>query len=318
MMTIGDEKRKKVWGTFVALRGDLGDPPTTKAEMRADSLTLADRVAGALWGMFIADALAMPVHWFYGGVAQIRRVFGQPIAGYIAPLSQKGSFPESIMALSSTGGAGRGGSDSDIVGTVINHGKKGFWARGGGYHYHCSLERGETTLEGEMARLAMRSLTSGGEGGFDLDRMQREYVDFMTTPGSHRDAYASSYHRMFFQNRAAGRPLRECPSNDGHNVDAIDGLVIPAVVLLGGAARPEGEALLEAQQSVRVTRSSPRVEGYVAELSAVLRGVLRGEQTAAEAAQAAAVRRTGRRIEAGCAVHAGDGARVRHDASATT
>ncbi|EOD34046.1 hypothetical protein EMIHUDRAFT_228899 [Emiliania huxleyi CCMP1516] len=236
--------------------------------MRADSLTLADRVAGALWGMFIADALAMPVHWFYGGVAQIRRVFGQPIAGYIAPLSQKGSFPESIMALSSTGGAGRGGSDSDIVGTVINHGKKGFWARGGGYHYHCSLERGETTLEGEMARLAMRSLTSGGEGGFDLDRMQREYADFMTTPGSHRDAYASSYHRMFFQNRAAGRPLRECPSNDGHNVDAIDGLVIPAVVLLGGAARPEGEALLEAQQSVRVTRSSPRVEGYVAELSA--------------------------------------------------
>eukprot|EP00964_Phaeocystis_antarctica_P164937 scaffold144008_cov69-Phaeocystis_antarctica.AAC.2 len=28
-------------------------------------LELADRVAGALWGMLIADALAMPVHWFY-------------------------------------------------------------------------------------------------------------------------------------------------------------------------------------------------------------------------------------------------------------
>ena len=26
-------------------------------------LELADRVAGALWGMLIADALAMPVHW---------------------------------------------------------------------------------------------------------------------------------------------------------------------------------------------------------------------------------------------------------------
>lgn len=30
----------------------------------ADSL--ADRVAGALWGMLIADAISMPVHWFYG------------------------------------------------------------------------------------------------------------------------------------------------------------------------------------------------------------------------------------------------------------
>ena len=38
-------------------------------------LELADRVAGALWGMLIADALAMPVHWFYGGGAQIRKAF---------------------------------------------------------------------------------------------------------------------------------------------------------------------------------------------------------------------------------------------------
>ena len=28
----------------------------------------------------------------------------------------------------------------------------------------------------------------------------QEYVDFMTTPGSHNDAYASSYHRRLFQN----------------------------------------------------------------------------------------------------------------------
>ena len=113
---------------------------------------------------------------------------------------------------------------------VINHGKREYWKRGSGYHYHCTLAKGENTLEGEMARLAMRSMT--GASGFDLDRMQHEYVAFMTTPGSHNDAYASSYHRMFFQNRQAGTPLRECPSNDGHNVDAIDGLVMPAVVLL--------------------------------------------------------------------------------------
>ena len=33
-----------------------------------------------------------------------------------------------------------------------------------------------------------------------------------------------------------------CPSNDGHNVDAIDGLIMPAVVLLGSATAPEAQA----------------------------------------------------------------------------
>ena len=123
--------------------------------MPGNELTLADRVAGALWGMLIADAIAMPVHWFYGGAAQIIRAFGKPVSGYRSPLSAKGSFPESIMALSSTGGAGRGGtSDGDIIGSVINHGKKQYWERGGGYHYHCTLQKGENTLEGEMVRLA--------------------------------------------------------------------------------------------------------------------------------------------------------------------
>ena len=83
-------------------------------------LELADRVAGALWGMLIADALAMPVHWFYGGGAQIRKAFGGPITGFRQPLQRGGDFPESIMALSSTGGAGRGTSDGDIIGTVIS------------------------------------------------------------------------------------------------------------------------------------------------------------------------------------------------------
>eukprot|EP00908_Phaeocystis_cordata_P011174 Transcript_22016.p2 GENE.Transcript_22016~~Transcript_22016.p2 ORF type:complete len:210 (-),score=45.42 Transcript_22016:374-1003(-) len=143
-----------------------------------------------------------------------------------------------------------------------------------------------------MMRLAMRSVTA--EGGFELDRMQREYVDFMTTPGTHDDAYASSYHRMFFARRAQGLPLRECPSNDGHNVDAIDGLIVPAVVLLSDVTSAEPHARGTAQESVRVTRSSPRVESYVGELSLMLRAVL-GGQSASDAAQDAA-RRLGRPI----------------------
>ena len=66
----------------------------------------------------------------------------------------------------------------------------------------------------------------------------------MTMPGSH-NAHARRAHTMFFANRERGRALRDCPDNDGHNVDTIDGLVLPTVVALASAARgaaPEGAA----------------------------------------------------------------------------
>ena len=35
---------------------------------------------------------------------------------------------------------------------------------------------------------------------------------------------------MFFQKWKRGVPLERCPDNDGHNVDTIDGLVLPGEV----------------------------------------------------------------------------------------
>ena len=46
-----------------------------------------------------------------------------------------------------------------------------------------------------------------------------------------------AYTRMFFANYDRGLPLDECPDNDSHNVDTIDGLTIPAAVAAVGAAR---------------------------------------------------------------------------------
>ena len=86
----------------------------------------------------------------------------------------------------------------------------------------------------------------------------------------------------------------------GADVDAIDGLVMPAVVLLGSAMASETEAREAAQKSVRVTRSSKQVEAYVGELSTLLRAILRGE-SAPEVATAAA-RRVGMRLDPSMAV----------------
>ena len=82
-----------------------------------------------------------------------------------------------------------------------------------------------------MMRLAMRSVTA--EGGFELDRMQREYVDFMTTPGTHDDAYASSYHRMFFARRAQGLPLRDLSVLNGFTMRYPKKRVVGAANVLG-------------------------------------------------------------------------------------
>jgi len=167
-----------------------------------------------------------------------------------------------------------------------------FWERGAGYHYHCTLDAGETTLEGEIARVAVRHLS---KGPLDVGHMRQEYVDFMTTPGSHNDAYASTYHRMFFANRALGLPLDACPDNDAHNVDAIDGLITPVPAILASLAASEAESIRQAKAIVSVTRNSKTVEEFVPALVVLLRSVMFGTP-AAEVAQKVAATMYGSRL----------------------
>lgn len=114
------------------------------------------------------------------------------ITDYVKP---KEHLAGSIMNKSSTGGGGRGSTGGDIIGRVINHGKKHLWERGRQMHYHCTLEKGENTLEAQILRLCVRSITKCG-GSFSSASFRDDYVTFMTTPASHNDAYASTCHRM--------------------------------------------------------------------------------------------------------------------------
>jgi len=71
--------------------------------MKETALTRADRLRGCLWGMFVGDALAMPVHWYYD-VAALQRDHGE-VRDYRSPLPH---HPDAIMSRSSTGRAGSG------------------------------------------------------------------------------------------------------------------------------------------------------------------------------------------------------------------
>jgi len=61
------------------------------------------RATGALWGLFIGDALSMPVHWYYDREA-LRRDYGS-ITDYLPP---QNPHPDSILWRSHFPSPGRG------------------------------------------------------------------------------------------------------------------------------------------------------------------------------------------------------------------
>ena len=92
----------------------------------SQALTVAQRRAiNALQQMFVADALAMPVHWFYNPL-DIERAFPGGINRFAAAPDV---HPSSIMALHSTSRGGRGQQGQrktgrEIVGDVILKGRR--------------------------------------------------------------------------------------------------------------------------------------------------------------------------------------------------
>lgn len=233
-------------------------------------------------GLFIGDALAMPVHWFYGGKAQIAGIHGGAITKYMAAPKR---FPGSIMNLSNTGGGGRGSDKGSIVGDVILHGKKQYWKKGGAYHYHHGMGAGDNTLEAQLARVLLRDLAKRPGAAFDAGSFRDDYIAFMTTPDSHNDVYASTCHRMFFANWARGVDPAKCPDDDGHNVEAIDGLTLPIPVAVthaiahaaarqqqhGNQAKPAAAPLADV---VAVTRKSTPLGRAAGVYGALLTDVL--------------------------------------------
>ena len=224
--------------------------------------------------MFAGDALASPTHWYYGGYSQIKADYGPSgITTYTKPVT---NLAGSILNKSDPNGGGRrsffGGSKSKtIIGDVINHDKLKYWDPKKSIHYHATLQAGENTLEMQLARVLMKSIVANN-GQFNEDHFRKSYVDFMTTKGSHNDTYASTCHRMFFANMVFhNKEPKDCPDNDGHNVDTIDGLVLPTVAALAETARQlhlgnkEGEGSINdiqkaAARTAAVTRSSSILE----------------------------------------------------------
>jgi ADP-ribosylglycohydrolase len=164
----------------------------------------------ALLGSLAADAVAMPVHWYYDRVA-LERDYGT-ISDYLAP---KNPHPDSILWRSAYTPVNSRGE--------ILHDQAIYWGRRG-IHYHQFLQAGENTLNFQLARVLYDQTLRLGR--YDADAWLATYIDFMLTPGRHRDTYVEEYHRHFFTSYARGRKPRACGCKDVH----IGGLaMVPAL-----------------------------------------------------------------------------------------
>jgi ADP-ribosyl-[dinitrogen reductase] hydrolase len=222
-----------------------------------------ERLRGALWGMFVGDALAMPVHWYYD-VAALQRDFGS-LRDFQSPHEY---HPSSIMSLASTGAAGRGSQQGEVVGSIILHGKKHLWGQPN-RHYHYGLRSGDNTLNLLCVRVLLRTMNATGR--YDSGDFLRAYIAFMTTPDSHHDTYAESYHRDFFANYARGVAPERCAGAESHDTASIGGLVaLPPVIV--AALRENDPAAVDRTllAHLRLTHRSAKLERYALALGRLL------------------------------------------------
>ena len=190
-------------------------------------------------GSLTADALAMPVHWYYDRAA-LRRDYGV-VDRFMAP---RNPHPGSILWRSSY-------VPLNDRGDILRE-QAQYWGQRG-IHYHQFLKAGENTLNFKLATELFGLVRANG--GYDAERWLKRYIECMLEPGWHRDTYVEEYHRAFFTRYAQGKEPMKCGISDEH----IGGLAtVPALLAaLEGTSR---EALRRVvKQHVALTHAHANV-----------------------------------------------------------
>lgn len=214
----------------------------------------------AMLGSFIADAVAMPVHWYYD-TAALDQDYGT-FTDYVAP---KNPHRDSILWRSRYQARNKKG---DIL-----HDQAKYWGQRG-IHYHQFLKAGENTLNYKLAAELYRFTVE--HGVYDPAQWADRYVECMLTENWHRDTYAEEYHRAFFDNYALGKPPTHCGIDDIH----IGGISqVPALL----AALSEigiselSEQLDSVRSHVRLTHKNRNVTEAAEALTRMLYALSQGE-----------------------------------------
>lgn len=200
------------------------------------------KLGEAFLGTLVADAVAMPVHWYYDREA-MDRDYGD-FNGYRAP---RNPHPDSLLVKSAY-------EAPNEKGEILHHHSQ-YWGQAG-IHYHQELEAGDNTLTYRLALELFRMVVQ--DGGYDPDKWLDRYISLMRQPGWNRDTYLEECHRAFFINYARGKSPRECAIDDHH----IAGLAqIPALIAALAKVGEDGVDLMrsKAQMHIELTHQNRAV-----------------------------------------------------------
>lgn len=268
-------------------------PVKTTQHLDSTMPNLSKMKEDALYGMFVGDSLSMPVHWYYD-TDDIKRDFNGWLTGFEAPRKK---HPSSILTISAIGGAGRStfaGKQKSIIGDIILHDKLKYWTKKEkSVHYHQGMSAGDNTLNAHCALRAALQAMKDPDASEDavLTSIMTDYVQFMTTAGTHNDTYAESFHREFFKSwDVKGAPTQpeevmqfvEKRVKDlenehlDHNIDAIASVVHPIPVIIHYADKSADVAAKQAVRLTRMTHGSVNLDPFIDVYARTLHGVLNG------------------------------------------
>lgn len=165
-----------------------------------------DRMKGAWWGAFAADALSMPVHGYS------TRDFIEKDYGFISDMqAPKEPYRDFVLAGSSIPELPK---EFDYIGST----RRKDWTRLT-THPHKHLQAGENTLP--MILALHQAICIANSGGFDLNSWMERYKAVMTSENGHRDTFIPSIHRRYFDNLAKGKDPETNGCPDAHISDII-------------------------------------------------------------------------------------------------
>ena len=206
------------------------------------------RMQNALWGLFIGDALAMPVHWYYN-LMNIETGFNGGIRTYeVPPHPHPESFMVGMTYRPDVENAEKLGRPYDILHEHSRFYQTTYSALGierneresehgnltpsleDRYHYHHGLKKGENTLGAHFVRVLMRSIIR--QGIYKPDAFLEDFIDHLTTSGKNRDPYTEIYIRCWFENYALGWPVHACAEQQRNrwSIGSHGGLIRPMVL----------------------------------------------------------------------------------------
>ena len=213
----------------------------------------------SMLGSLAADALAMPVHWYYD-TQKLDRDYGR-LTNYVAP---QNPHSDSILWRSRY-------IPRNARGNIL-HDQIKYWGQRE-IHYHQFLAAGENTINYQLGKELY--LTILEYGVYDSGKWLQRYIECMLDGGWHKDTYLEEYHRAFFDNYAKGLAPIDCGIDDLH----IGGLSHVPCLLSGlteiGVVDLD-EQLLQVEKHVRLTHRNQHVSDAAAAMTHILYSLREG------------------------------------------